>query len=122
MQVEQARGFLAEHHKAVLATRRRDGSPQLSPIICALDASGRVLISTREPAMKVRNARRDSRVSLMVMSDGFFGEWVQIDGTAEIVSLPGAMEMLVDYYRRSAGEHPDWGEYRAAMQAEHRVA
>ena len=62
---------------------------------------------------KVKNLRRDPRVSLCVLNDGFFGEWVQVDGTAEIVSLPEAMELLVEYYRSLAGEHPDWDEYRA---------
>jgi hypothetical protein len=31
------------------------------------------------------------------------------------------MEGLVDYYRRAAGEHPDWDEYRDAMTRERRV-
>ncbi|MGH9291773.1 MAG: PPOX class F420-dependent oxidoreductase [Acidimicrobiales bacterium] len=121
MEVDEARGFLSENHRAVLATRRRDGSPQLSPVAAAVDGSGRVVVSTREAAAKTRNARRDPRVSLLVMSDGFYGKWVQIDGTAGIVPLPAAMEGLVEYYRRVAGEHPDWAEYRAAMESERRV-
>jgi hypothetical protein len=53
--------------------------------------------------------------------DEFYGPWVQIDGTAEVVSLPAAMEPLVDYYRCIAGEHPDWNDYRRAMERERRV-
>lgn len=104
-----------------MATRRAGGDPQLSPVLGAVDAEGRVCVSTRETAMKVKNLRRDPRVSLCVLNDRFFGEWIQIDGTAEIVSLPEAMELLVDYYRSLAGEHPDWDEYRAAMERERRV-
>ena len=121
MEIEPARQFLRENHRAVLVTRRAGGDPQLSPVLCALDAAGRVTVSTRETAMKVKNLRRDPRVSLCVLNDRFFGEWIQIDGTAEVVSLPEAMELLVEYYRSLAGEHPDWDDYRAAMERERRV-
>src|ERR1700738_3771119 len=113
--------FLGKHHRAVLATSRADGRPQLSPVTCALDSDGRVVISTRETALKTKNLRRDPRASLCVLTDGFFGEWIQVDGRAEVVSLPEAMELLVDYYRTTAGEHPDWDDYRAAMERERRV-
>jgi PPOX class probable F420-dependent enzyme len=122
MDLDAAREFLYAHHRAVLATFRRGGLPQLSPVLCACDEKGRVLISTRETAVKTRNLRRDPRVSLCVMNDGFFGGWVQVDGEAEIISLPDAMDLLVDYYRRISGEHPDWQEYRSAMERERRVA
>ncbi len=82
---------------------------------------GRVLISTREGAMKTKNLARDPRASLCVMTDRFFGEWLQAEGTAEIIHLPEAMEMLVDYYRRVSGEHPDWDDYREAMRRDRRV-
>jgi PPOX class probable F420-dependent enzyme len=121
MDLDAARDFIREHHRAVLATRRADGSPQLSPILCNVDADGFVVISTRETALKTKNLRRDPRVSLCVISENFFGEWVQVDGTAEVVSLPDAMEPLVDYYRTTAGEHSNWDDYRAAMERERRV-
>jgi PPOX class probable F420-dependent enzyme len=122
MDLDAAREFLRAHHRAVLATLRRDGRPQLSPVLCACDEKGRVLISTRETAVKTRNLRRDPRVSLCVMNDGFFGGWVQVDGEAEIISLPDAMDLLIDYYRRISGEHSDWDDYRSAMARERRVA
>ena len=109
------------NHHAILHTFRADGSPQMSPIACGVDDEGRVIISTRETAMKTKNLQRDPRASLCVISDGFFGEWVQVDGTATVVSLPDALEGLVDYYRKVAGEHPDWDDYRNAMQREQRV-
>ena len=121
MELDQARDFIRSNHRAVMATRRRDGSPQLSPVVCAVDDDGKVTVSTRETAMKAKNLRRDPAVSLCVISDGFFGDWIQVDGTAEVVSLPEAMDGLVDYYRSISGEHPDWDEYRAAMEKERRV-
>ena len=121
MDLDVAREFLRTHHRGVLATVRADGRPQLSPVTATVDVAGRAIISSREPAIKVRNLRRDPRASLCVFTDRFFGEWVQVDGTAEIVSLPEAMELLVDYYRRSAGEHSNWADYRAAMERDRRV-
>ena len=121
MDPDRLRAFLADHHQAVLATARGDGRPQMSPVLCTMDGEGRVVISTRETAMKTRNARRRPDVSLCVVSEGFFGEWVQIDGRADIVSLPDAMEGLVEAYRHMAGEHPDWDDFRSAMEREQRV-
>jgi PPOX class probable F420-dependent enzyme len=121
MDIEQAREFVRQNHRGVMATRRASGDPQLSPVLCTVDAEGRVCVSTRDTAMKVKNLRRDPSVSVCVLNDRFFGEWVQIDGTAEVVSLPEAMDLLVEYYRSLAGEHPDWDEYRAAMERESRV-
>lgn len=118
---DAALDFIRRNHRAVLATRRRDGGVQLSPVLAVVDAEGRVVISTREGAMKTRNLRRDPRASLLVLNDHFFGEWHSVEGTAAILSLPEAMEPLVDYYRRASGEHPDWDDYRRAMEREGRV-
>ena len=121
MDLEDARQFIRNNHRAVMTTRRANGDPQLAPVVCGVDAEGRVAVSTRETAIKVKNLRRDPRTSLCVINDGFFGDWIQVDGTAEVVSLPEAMELLVQYYRSLAGEHRDWDEYRAAMERERRV-
>jgi PPOX class probable F420-dependent enzyme len=117
----RAAGFLRAHHRAVLATSRSDGMPQLSPVTCAVDDESRVLVSTRETAVKAKNLRHRPHASLCVFTDAFFGEWVQVEGDAEVISLPDAMDLLVDYYRRVSGEHPDWDDYRAAMVRERRV-
>jgi PPOX class probable F420-dependent enzyme len=119
--IERATEFVKDHHHAMLATTRADGAPQLSPVSVAVDDERRILVSTRETAVKTRNLARDPRASLCVLSDGFFGEWVQLDATAEIIHLPDALELLVDYYRRISGEHPDWADYRAAMHRDRRV-
>jgi PPOX class probable F420-dependent enzyme len=121
MDLDEAREVVREQHRAVLATLRGDGTPQMSPVLVAVDDEGRALVSTREPALKVRNLRRDPRLWLCVLPDGFFGRWVQIEGRAEIVSLPAAMDGLVDYYRRVSGEHENWDDYREAMERERRV-
>jgi PPOX class probable F420-dependent enzyme len=121
MDLDDARAVIREQHHAVLATMRRDGTPQLSPVAAAVDADGRVVVSSRETAVKTKNVRRDPRAWLCVFPDGFFGRWVQVEGSVEVVSLPEAMDGLVEYYRSIAGEHDDWDDYRAAMQREQRV-
>jgi len=119
--LDEARAVVREQPRAVLATLRGDGTPQMSPVLVAVDDEGRVLVSTRETALKVRNLRRDPRLWLCVLSEGFFGRWIQVEGRAEIVGLPDAMDGLVDYYRRLSGEHEDWDDYRAAMERDRRV-
>ncbi|MGH9115903.1 MAG: PPOX class F420-dependent oxidoreductase [Acidimicrobiales bacterium] len=121
MDLHDALEFLRSNHHSVLVTRKRDGEPQPSPVVHGVDAQGRVAISSREPAYKVRNLRRDPRATLCAFTDGFFGKWVAVDGAAEIISLPGAMEPLIELYRQVGGEHPDWDEYREAMVRERRV-
>lgn len=121
MDLDAARAFIRDHHLSVMVTRRKDGEPQLSPVACTVDDSGAVVVSSRETAFKVKNVRRDPRVSLCVVSDGFYGDWIQVDGRASVVSLPDAMEPLVAYYRSISGEHPDWDDYRAAMVRDQRV-
>jgi PPOX class probable F420-dependent enzyme len=121
MDLEQAREFLRRHHRAVMATQHPSGRLQLSPVTVGVDAAGRAVVSTRETARKTRNLARDPRVSLCVTTDAFFGEWVQVDGRAEIVHLPEALDLLVDYYRGISGEHPDWDEYREVMRRDQRV-
>ncbi len=112
--------FIAQHHRAVLATTRADGNPQLSPVAAGVDGDV-VVVSTRETALKTKNLRRRPRASLIVFTDSFYGDWVQVEGPVEVVSLPRAMDGLVAYYRQVAGEHPDWEDYRSAMERERRV-
>ena len=121
MSPDEARAFVAGNHWAVLVTRRSGGGLQTSPVTVGVDAEGMATISSRETAYKVRNLRRDPGAVLCVFSSNFFGPWVQVEGTAQIVSLPEAMEPLVDYYRRISGEHPDWDDYRRAMEEQRRV-
>jgi PPOX class probable F420-dependent enzyme len=121
MDIDRAREFVRNHHRAVLTTYFPDGRAQLSPVTVGTDAAGHVVVSTRETATKTRNLATDPRVVLCVLTEAFFGPWVLIEGRAEVIHLPEAMELLVDYYRGISGEHPDWDEYRAAMQRDQRV-
>jgi len=118
---DEVRAFLRSHHHAVLATLRRDGRPQLSPVLVGIDDDGSMIISTSEATAKSANIRRTAWASVCAFNDGFFGTWVQAEGHASVESLPEAMESLVRYYRLLAGEHPDWDDYRAAMQRDRRV-
>jgi PPOX class probable F420-dependent enzyme len=117
----RATTFIGSNPRAVLATTRADGRPQLSPVVVAVDDDGRLLISTRETAVKAKNLARDPRASLCVLNDRFFGEWVQAEGNAELIHLPDALPLLEDYYRRISGEHPDWEDYRASMSRDKRL-
>ncbi|MET3808792.1 PPOX class probable F420-dependent enzyme [Nakamurella sp. UYEF19] len=120
MKLVDALAFLADHDRTVLATRRRDDTLQMSPVNSGV-VDGRVVISSRDGLAKVANIRRNPAVSLLVFTDGFFGPWVQVDGHAEIVDQPEALELLDRTYRAIAGEHPDWADYRRAMIEDRRV-
>ncbi|MER5391931.1 PPOX class F420-dependent oxidoreductase [Saccharopolyspora sp. NPDC002686] len=108
--------FVRPRHRAILLTTRADGRPQGSPLTCGVDDSGRLVMSTYPERAKTRNAKRDPRVSVIVLSDEWNGAWVQIDGTAEVIDAPDSVEPLVEYFRNISGEHPDWDEYREAMR------
>ena len=111
--------FIKGRHHAVVITTRKDGGPQASPVTCGVDDEGRIVIATYPERAKTRNARRDpGHVSVLILSDDFGGPWVQVDGTAEVLDIPAAVEPLVEYFRSISGEHPDWAEYREAMVAQ----
>jgi PPOX class probable F420-dependent enzyme len=107
--------FLRTRHHGLLYTVRAAGGPQLSPVTCGVDSGGRIVVSTYPDRAKTRNARRNDRVSICVLSDDWNGPYVQVDGRAEVIDMPDALDGLVDYYRSISGEHPDWDDYRAAM-------
>ncbi|MEV4733667.1 PPOX class F420-dependent oxidoreductase [Saccharopolyspora sp. NPDC049426] len=107
--------FLRPRHKGVLVTTRADGRPQMSPLTCGVDTEGRLVISTYPERAKTRNLRRNPQASVCVVSDEWNGPWVQVDGTAEVLDMPDALDGLVEYFRCISGEHPDWDEYREAM-------
>jgi PPOX class probable F420-dependent enzyme len=121
MELERAREFIRRHHRAVLANKRPSGGIQQTPVITTIDGEGRAIISSRETAYKVKNLRRDPWAQLCVFADSFYGEWIYAEGDAAIVSLPEAMEPLIDYYKRFPDENPDWDEYAERMRREQRV-
>jgi PPOX class probable F420-dependent enzyme len=121
MDLDLARGFLREHHHGVLATYGANRRIQQSPVLVNIDGEGRAIISSRETAYKVRNLRRDPWAQACVFTNRFFGRWLYIEGRAEVLSLPEAMDPLIDYYKRFPDENPDWDDYRARMEREQRV-
>lgn len=121
MDLNRAREFARQHHRAVLAARAPDGRIQQSPVLVGVDEEGRFTVSSRETAYKTRNLRHDSWAQLCIVPDRFFGDWIWVEGEAEVLPLPAAMEPLVDYYRGIAGEHDDWDGYRDSMRRERRV-
>lgn len=121
MDLQEAREFVRTNHRAVLATRRASGGIQQSPVLVTVDHAGVLVVSSREGAYKTRNLRRDPWAQVCVFTDRFFGPWISVEGEADVLSLPAAMEPLVDYYRSIAGEHPNWAEYRETMARERRV-
>jgi PPOX class probable F420-dependent enzyme len=119
--LDRAREFIREHHRGVLATRRSGDRIQQSPVLVNLDGEGRAIISSRETAIKVKNLRRDPWAQIVVTTNRFFGDWIWAEGQAEVLSLPEAMDPLIDYYKRFPDENPDWDDYRARMERERRV-
>jgi len=107
--------FIRPRHRGILITTRSDGRPQSSPVACGVDLDGRIVVSTYPSRAKAGNARRNPDVSFCILSDDWDGAYVHIDGTAEVLDMPDALDGLVEYYRCIAGEHPDWDEYRTAM-------
>ena len=122
MDIAEVQKFVAENHRGVLVARKRDGWPQLTLVTPAVDAEGRVIVHSRAAAYKVKNIRRESRVSMLVMGEQFSGSrYVQLHGTAEVVAQPEAMDLLVYWHRQVRGEHPNWQEYREKMKEEQQV-
>lgn len=119
MEIEKGLDYVRDNSRAVLATRRRDSSPQMSPVTLAV-VDNEIIMSTRETAIKTWNLRRDPVSWLCVFPDKWLGRWVQLQCRAEIVSLPDAMDPLVAYYRTLSGEHPDWDDYRRSMTEDQR--
>jgi PPOX class probable F420-dependent enzyme len=118
---EELLEFIRPRHRGILSTTRRDGRPQMSLVTMGVDTEGRVVIASYPERVKVLNARRDPEASIGVMSDEFNGDWVQVDGTIEVLDLPEALDGLVDYFRVISGEHSDWDEYRQAMTDQGKV-
>ncbi len=122
IEIDKAKEFLTKHHWGILATRRKNGNLQMSPVTVGLDDQGRAIISSRETAYKVNNLRRDPRAALCAITSSFHGEgWVQINGNAEVISLPQALDTLVYLQRQAYGEHKNWPEFHERMARERRV-
>jgi PPOX class probable F420-dependent enzyme len=113
--------FVRPRHHLIVITTRADGTPQASPVTGGVDPEGRIVVASYPERAKVHNLRRNSRCSVLVLSDEFNGPWLQLDGDGEVLDLPDALEPLVEYFRVISGEHPDWDEYRSAMAEQGKV-
>ena len=114
--------FVRERHHGVLLTTRRDGRPQASLVTMGTSADGdAVLVSSYPDRAKSLNLRRNPQAWVVVMSDAWSGEWVQLECHGEVLDLPEAMEGLVEYFRVISGEHSDWDDYREAMNRQGKV-
>jgi PPOX class probable F420-dependent enzyme len=119
MQNAEGLEYVRDNSRAVLATNRSDGTPQMSPVTVAV-VNDAIIMSTRETAYKVKQLRRRPTAYLCVFPDKWLGRWVQLNCTSEVVSLPEAEDLLIEYYRTLRGEHPDWDDYRQAMKDDQR--
>jgi PPOX class probable F420-dependent enzyme len=125
MDLDTALAFVRERRNGVLTTIRRDGRPQLSNIVYAVDDAGTIRISVTADRAKTRNLARDPRASLYVCRDDFWA-YAVIDGTVELATVAAApddatVDELVELYRSLSGEHDDWDDYRAAMVRDRRL-
>ncbi|MGH7875978.1 MAG: TIGR03618 family F420-dependent PPOX class oxidoreductase [Candidatus Binatia bacterium] len=122
MEIIDAQKFLQQNHRACIAVRQKDGWPQMTFVTPGIDAEGRVIITSRGTTHKIKHLRRDPRVSLLVFGEQYSGsKFVQIHGNAEIIELPGALDILIYWYKQVRGEHKNWDEYKKQMANEKRV-
>ena len=112
---EELLDFVRPRHQMILLTQRAEGSPQASPVTGGLDDSGRIVIATYPDRAKTRNVRARPTASVLVLSPEWNDAWVQVDGDAEVLDVPEALDAFVEYFRNISGEHSDWDEYRQAM-------
>jgi len=125
MDLDTALDYARTHPRAVLITLKSDGRPQSSNVLQWTDADGIVHVSVTDTRVKVRNVRRDARVSIHVTADDFWSDAV-LEGDAELTPAASSpddatVDELVAYYRALNGEHPEWDDYRAAMVADQRL-
>ncbi|MFQ5851670.1 MAG: TIGR03618 family F420-dependent PPOX class oxidoreductase [Candidatus Binatia bacterium] len=123
MEIADAQKFLQDNHRGVLVARKRDGSLQMTLVSPVIDAEGRVIITARESTYKVKNIKRNPQISLLVYGEQFSGsKYIQIDGKAEVIPQPQAMDIVLDWHRQIRGEPANWDEIREKTKAERRIA
>ncbi|GAA1832825.1 PPOX class F420-dependent oxidoreductase [Microlunatus capsulatus] len=125
MEISAALAAARSTHQSVLTTLRRNGRPQLSNVVHAVDDEGVLRVSTTADRAKYANLRREPWAALKVDA-GSFWSYAVLEGPVELSAVAAApddvaVEELVALYRAISGEHDDWDAYRAAMVAERRV-
>jgi PPOX class probable F420-dependent enzyme len=123
MEISDAQKFLRENHHGVLVARKKDGSLQMTLVSPVIDVEGKVIITARDSTYKVKNINRDPRISLLVYGDKFNGSnYIQIDGKAEVIEHPGAMDIVLDWHRQIRGVPDNWDDIRKKTLSEGRIA
>jgi PPOX class probable F420-dependent enzyme len=123
MEIADAQEFLKHNHHGVLVAHKRDGSLQMTLVSPVMGADGKVTITARESTYKVKNIRRNPQVSLLVFGEKFNGSnYIQVDGQAEVIPHPQAMDIVLDWHRQIRGEPANWDDIRKKTLAEGRIA
>ena len=123
MFIADEKEFLRHNHHGVLVARKRDDSLQMTLVSPVMGDDGRVTITARESTYKVKNIRRNPQVSLLVYGEKFNGSnYIQVDGKAEVIAQPQAMDIVLDWHRQIRGEPASWDEIRKKTLAEGRIA
>lgn len=123
MEISEAQEFLQHNHHGVLVARKRDGALQMTLVSPIVGADGKVTITARDNTYKVKNIRRNPEVSLLVYGEKFNGSnYIQIDGKAEVIEHPQAMDIVLDWHRKIRGEPENWENIRKKTLAEGRIA
>jgi PPOX class probable F420-dependent enzyme len=123
MEIADAQKFLRDNHHGVLVTRKKDSSLQMTLVSPVIDDEGKVIITSRESTYKVKNIKRNPQISLLVYGDQFNGSnYIQIDGRAEVIPHPKAMDIVLNWHRQIRGEPANWEVVREKTKAEGRIA
>lgn len=123
MEIAEAQEFLKHNHHGVLVARKRDGSLQMTLVSPVISADGKVIITARDTTYKVKNIKRNPQVSLLVYGEKFNGSnYIQIDGKAEVIPHPQAMDIVLDWHRQIRGEPDNWDDIRKKTLTESRIA
>lgn len=118
--------FLSENHRAVVQTIQPNGAVQASVVVCGAMGEQLVLASVYPKSRKVRNLRRNPRITVLAVTADW-RRYVVVEGQAQLRAADNtdAEELrllLQDIFRACSGkEHPDWAEYDRAMVAQESV-
>jgi PPOX class probable F420-dependent enzyme len=125
MKLNDALEAARANRESVLVTIRRNGRPQLSNVLHAVDEDGMIRISTTADRAKFKNLQREPWAALHLNGENHWS-YAVVEGDvtlSDVAAEPddAAVEELVELYRSLAGEHDDWDDYRAAMVSEQRA-
>ena len=122
MEISDAQTFLRDNHHGVLVARKKDGSLQMTLVSPVIDSDGKVIITARDSTYKIKNIKRDPRISLLVYGDKFNGSnYIQIDRKAEVIDHPRAMDIVLDWHRQIRGMPDNWDDIRKKTLSERRI-